>query len=190
MLAFSADEVLDMAEGIGARSLTAVVFAASPPTRDELIEAFAALCDRAAERNLLALLEFIPFSPVRTLEDALAIVDAAARPNGGVMLDVWHLFRSGGTADSVERAAGRVLGVQLDDAPREPEENLALETMHRRRLPGEGDADVAAIIRALRAGGSTAPLGVEVFSDELAALPASEAAQRAYRAVKQVMAGS
>ena len=100
------------------------------------------------------------------------------------MLDAWHLYRSGGTASDVQAAAKHILGVQLDDAPVEPEKNLVAETTQRRLLPGQGDADVPAIIRALRSGGSTAPLGVEVFSETLASLPPEEVARQAFAAVK------
>ncbi|MBW2389141.1 MAG: sugar phosphate isomerase/epimerase [Deltaproteobacteria bacterium] len=184
LLAATEDEVFAIAEGLGARSVTAVVFPVTPPSQDELIDSFAKLCDRAAEHDLQVHLEFIPFTPVRTIADATVIVGAVDRPNGGIMLDVWHLIRSGGSASEVEAVAERVLGVQLDDAPHRSEENLVEETMHRRLLPGEGDADVAGVIRALREGGSSAPLGVEVFSDVLAALEPGEAAELAYRAAR------
>jgi sugar phosphate isomerase/epimerase len=190
LLGTSLDEVLRIASELSARSITAVVFAKSPPSRDELTECFAALCDRAAEHDLQVHLEFIPFTPVRTLKDALAIVGAADRPNGGIMLDAWHLCKSGGTAADVEAAAGRILGVQLDDTADVGQENLVDETMHRRLLPGEGIAGVPEIIRALRTGGSSAPLGVEVFSDVLMALEPTEVASRAFRATRSCIAES
>ena len=181
LLGTSDEDAFAIAEALNARSITAVVFAANPSV-DELVTAFAILCDGAAERGLLIHLEFIPFSPVSNLGDALAIVEAANRPNGGIMLDAWHLYRSGGTPSEVEAVASRIFGVQLDDAPEQPEENLAAETTMRRLLPGEGSADVPAIIRALRAGGSTAPLGVEVFSETLSELEPAEVAKRAFEA--------
>ena len=60
--------------------------------------------------------------------------------------------------------------------------------MQRRRLPGEGDIDLPGVLRALREGGSRAPLGVEVFSDALGALPVGEVARRARAAVGAVVA--
>lgn len=190
LLGTSEDEMFKIAVELDARSITAVVFAKSPPSQGELIECFTGLCERAGERGLQVHLEFIPFTPVRTLEDALAIVDAVDRQNGGIMLDAWHLCRSGGTAKDVEVAARRIMGVQLDDAGDSAEDNLVEETMHRRLLPGEGVAGVPEILRALREGGSSAPLGVEVFSDTLTALEPGEAAQRAYRAVRECVAKS
>ena len=183
-------EILRIASEIGARSITAVVFATSPPSQNELIECFAGLCERAAAYELQVHLEFIPFTPVRTILEALTIVDAANCPNGGIMLDAWHLCRSGGSAKDVELAARRIFGVQLDDASDAAEDDPVEETMHRRLLPGEGVAGVPEIIRALREGGSTAPLGVEVFSDTLAALEPSEVAKRAFRAVSECVTKS
>jgi sugar phosphate isomerase/epimerase len=184
---FGQEEAFTTAEAIGARSVTAVVFGAASPTREELVEGFATACDAARDHGLLVNLEFMPFSGVPRLEDALDIVRAANRPNGGIMLDVWHLFRSGGTTAAVESAASIVLGVQLDDAPETPAEDLVEETLNARLLPGDGDADAAGVVRALLAGGCTAPLGVEVFSDELNRLAVDEVARRAHRAVTRTI---
>ena len=64
---------------------------------------------------------------------------------------------------------------------------IARATTTSRLLPGEGDADVPAVLRALREGGSRAPLGVEVFSQQLIDLPAAEAARRAHDAVRSCL---
>ena len=190
LLAMNREDTLRHAADLGARSITAVVFASTPPSQNELIDCFGALCDRAAEHGLQVHLEFIPFTQVATIQDALAIVEAADRSNGGIMLDAWHLFRSGGRPADVEAAAHRVLGVQLDDAPAEVPDNLVLETTNARLLPGEGDAGVPEILRALRTGGCRAPLGVEVFSQRLRALSPADVARRAYRAASDCLAKS
>lgn len=176
------------AEVLGARSINAGLMAASEVPRDVLVESFAGLCDRAARRGLLVHVEFMPFSQIRGAAEALELVEAAGRPNGGVMFDVWHHFRGGGDPETTRRVAPRVFGVQLDDAPATPSDDLVEETLHHRLMPGDGDADVAGVIRALRAGGCRAPLGVEVFSDELGELPAAEVARRAADAVRRVVA--
>jgi sugar phosphate isomerase/epimerase len=181
-------EFFAAADALGARSVNAVVFAARPVPEDALVEAFARLCDRAAEHGLLVHLEFLPFCQVRDADSALAIVEAAGRENGGITFDVWHHFRGGGKPDAAYRVAPRVLSVQLDDAPAQAEPDPTQETLHRRLLPGEGAAGVVELIRALDRGGCRAPLGVEVFSDELAKLPPAEAARRAGEAARRVIA--
>jgi sugar phosphate isomerase/epimerase len=60
--------------------------------------------------------------------------------------------------------------------------------MHARLLPGEGEADPAGMLRDLDAAGCRAPVGIEVFSDRLNALPAREAAKLAADAGRALLA--
>ncbi|MCZ6782826.1 MAG: TIM barrel protein [Proteobacteria bacterium] len=177
---YGEDDFYRVADALGARSLNAVVYTDEPVETDSLVESFAGLCDRAAGHDLLVHLEFLPWTPVADAFAALAIAEAAGRRNGGIMLDTWHHFR-GAVPDErlCELPGERVLAVQLSDAPAATEANPVEETLRRRLLPGEGDIDLPSLLRILREIGSPAPLGVEVFSDTLAALPMDEAARRA-----------
>jgi sugar phosphate isomerase/epimerase len=108
-----------------------------------------------------------------------------------VAIDAWHWFRSATPSDlSTLRTipGAKVLGIQLDDAPAEPEANLMSATLHQRLLPGDGAIDLAALLVALRAIGAAAPIGVEVFSDALHALGPVAAAARAADATRAVLA--
>jgi sugar phosphate isomerase/epimerase len=184
------DEFYEIAESIGGRGINCVVFARDPLPRDLIIERFADLCDRAAERGLLMHLEFMPWTQIATALDALAIVEGAGRENGGIMFDTWHHFR--GPVPDEELAAkvpgARIQAVQLDDAPRQAEENLVEETLHRRLIPGDGDIDLSRILRWLRDSGSPAPLGIEVFCDELLPLTPDEIASRCAHGVRAALA--
>jgi len=184
----TAERLCPLAEAIGARSLTAVEFYGARVGLDAAIEAFAGVCDRAREHGVLVHLEFLPWAGIPDLGTAWEIVRRAGRANGGLLVDSWHLFRSGGSADLLRAIPGdRVLGVQLDDAPKRPEADLAEETQHRRLLPGEGSFDLEGLVRALDAIGCPAPLGVEVFSDALAALPVAEVARSSALATRRVL---
>lgn len=189
LFSFTTEQVLEMGAALGARSVGALAMLGQPSV-NELIDGFESLCREAAKVELLVHLEFVPFSAVRTLHEARSIVERAQCGNGGIMLDTWHLKRSGGSAADVEDAGGLILGVQLNDAPEQAQDDLQLETMRSRLLPGDGDADVIGVLRALRAGGSTAPLGVEVFSETFAALSASEIAQQTLHATQKVIEDS
>jgi hypothetical protein len=61
------------------------------------------------------------------------------------------------------------------------------ETMERRLLPGEGAARVRDVIDVLSDGGCTAPVGVEVFSTEQAALPADQVIERMAQATRAAL---
>jgi sugar phosphate isomerase/epimerase len=182
-------EMFAIADAVGARSVNAVDVLGGRWSVDDAAEAFAALCVRAAEHDLLVHLEFLPWSRIAGIATAWEIVHRADRPNGGVAVDAWHWFR--GTPDEkVLRSipGNRILAIQLDDAPAEPEANLMSATLHDRMLPGDGQLDVARLLVALRAIGAVAPIGVEVFSDELHALGPHEAARRAGAATRRLVA--
>jgi sugar phosphate isomerase/epimerase len=184
-------EMFAIADAVGARSVNAADVLGGRWGVDDAAEAFAGLCDRAAEHGLLVHLEFLPWSRIADLATAWEVVRRAGRPNGGVALDAWHWFRSD-TPSDVTTLRGipgdKVLAVQLDDAPAEREPKLMSATLHERLLPGEGAIDLTTMLGTLRYIGAAAPIGVEVFSDPLHALGPFEAAHRAADASRAVLA--
>ena len=185
------ERLCPMAEAVGARSLTLVEFYGARVELDQAVDAFAAVCDRAREHGVLVHLEFLPWAGIPDLHTAWEIVRRAGRANGGLLVDAWHLSRSGAKPEALHAIPGdRVLGVQLDDAPARPEADLAAETQHRRLLPGEGAIDLVGLVRALDAIGCQAPFGVEVFSDALAGRPVAEVARACAEAMRRVLAGA
>jgi sugar phosphate isomerase/epimerase len=185
---FGEVELFAVADAVGGRSLNAVDVFGGRWDLDDAAEAFAGLCTRAAEHGLLVHIEWLPWSKIPDLESALEVVRRADQPNGGINIDAWHLVRSGTDLEALARVPGElIMGIQLDDGPVEPEENLVEATLHHRALPGQGEFDLPAIVGAVLATDTTAPIGVEVFSDSLHQLPAAEAARQAARATRQVI---
>jgi len=188
IFAFGERELLAVADGLGARSLNAVDVFGGSWSLDEAAAAFAGLCDRAADHGLLVHLEFLPWSRIPDLATAWQLVRAADRPNGGLMIDAWHYFRSGSDASLLRSIPGAsILGIQLCDAPAAPEPDPLRATLHERLLPGEGELGLSALLADLRATGTGAPPGVEVFSDALHALPPEEAGRLAGLALRAVL---
>jgi sugar phosphate isomerase/epimerase len=185
---FGEDELFAMADALGARSLNAVDVFGGPWDLDGAAEAFARLCRRAAEHDLLVHIEWLPWSKIPDLDTALEIVQSAGQANGGLNIDAWHFARSGTELEQLRQVDGAlILGIQLDDGPVEAEPDLIEATLHRRVLPGEGGFDLGGLVQALTVTGTKAPVGVEVFSDRLHQRPAAEAALAAARATRQVM---
>ena len=122
-------------------------------TQEEAIARFGAFCEQAARHGIAAGLEFNAFSAVRDIASAEAIVRAAARPNGRLVLDCLHLARSGGTPRDVARAADLIDFVQLCDGPASVAEDQRFrEAVTERLLPGHGCFPLADILAALRPG--------------------------------------
>jgi len=188
---FGEDDIFHIADLLGARSLNAVDVLGGDWSLEQAAEALAGLCDRAAEHGLLVHVEWLAWSKIPDLAAACALVAVADRANLGLNVDTWHCARTGVTAADLHTIPpGRVLAVQLDDGPAEPEADLMHATLHERLLPGKGAFGVAEYVRALREIGADAPIGVEVFSDELHALGPVAAAQQAAAATRAVLVAS
>ena len=75
-----------------------------------------------------------------------------------------------------------------NDTGRNAADEVIPETLHRRRVPGDGDIDLPRLLRFLQDSGSPAPLGVEVFCEDLFSLPPEEVAVRCADGVRGVLA--
>src|SRR5580700_2789632 len=158
---------------------------------DLVAERFAAVCDRARNHGLLVGLEFLPWTDTADAGLAWQIAKASGRQNGGVVLDTWHHFRGAAGNDLIRAIpAHRGVAIQFSDGERQPVGTDLEDTFKRRRLPGEGDFDLRSFLATVTGMGVTAPVGVEVLSDELRKLGPQESARRAADATRQVFAAA
>ncbi len=179
--------LLRMAAELGGRFVMAI--AEVEESIERTAERFAALCDRAVAHDLRVALEFLPWTTVPDAATAWEIVRRAERPNGGLVVDSWHHFR--GARDEAQLLAippERVVAIQLDDADAEPVGTLLEDTLHRRRLPGEGAFPLVGFLRLLEGHGVDAPISVEILSDELHALDPATAARLAMESTRRLFA--
>jgi sugar phosphate isomerase/epimerase len=154
-----------------------------------LIDHYGALCDLLAPYGLTADIEFMPWVPCRDLASAKRVLAAAARPNGGVLVDALHFARSGSRLD------------QLDDIPREwlhyaqicdgavpgptTNEGQIHDARCERLLPGEGGIDLRALFGRLP---PDITVGIEIPSDSRApVIGYAEWARRAVSATLEVL---
>jgi sugar phosphate isomerase/epimerase len=182
-----AEHICPIAGELGARSVSVVELFGRKVELERAAEGFAHVCDVAADHELLVTLEFLPWGGVPSLAHALEVVRNAGRPNGSVLVDAWHFFRSGATLDELSGVSSQFIGyVQVDDGPKQAEDDLRDETMHRRLVPGDGEFDLVGFLRTLGIIGYHAPLGIEVFSDELLSLPIADIALRCAEQTREI----
>jgi sugar phosphate isomerase/epimerase len=162
-------------------------------TLDDAAEAFAGVCERAAEHGLAAAIEFLPeMSNIPDAATAMQIVTRAGRANGGVCLDCWHHFR-GANDDDMLRAipVERIFTVQFNDGPRRPvDPDYYTDCTRYRDVPGEGEFDLAGFLGLLAESGVRLPLSVEVISTDLLQHSAAEVARRLAGATRAVVASA
>jgi len=169
---------------LGAHHIKVGNIPGTPCALNVLTERYAELCADAAEHHDAPIVyEFMPPDVnVHDLETALALVEGADAPNGGLAVDTWHLGKLRLTPDDVRRIPARHIGwVELSDGRGEDMEDLVDETINHRELPGEGDFPVREYVAALRDAGYDGPWGVEVLSAQLRSLPIEQMFDRAYR---------
>ncbi len=127
-------------------------------------ERFAELCALAKPLNLAVDLEFMPFKPVRSLDDAVRVQQMAANPaNGFILLDALHFYRSNSSLAQLRALDPKVIGTfQICDAPALAPttiEGLTFEARQRRLLPGHGALDLQTLMSDMPQG---LKVGVEV----------------------------
>jgi sugar phosphate isomerase/epimerase len=99
------------------------------------------------------------WSILNTLHDAAEFVDEVGSEMVGIQFDVWHLWNTPNLLEEISRHAHLIAGVHVNDW-REPTRGWA-----DRVLPGDGAADLPAILGALDAAGWSGFYDLEIFSD-------------------------
>ena len=181
-----AEDAVAAAAALGARSITVLEHSDWHPGehRDQAAATLAEIADQAAEHGILALIEPFSWSPLDDHRVAAEIVERAGRPNAGLLLDTWHLWRGPerGQVDSAIDPA-MIKAIQIGDTGPDPvgrptPDEIAYECIHHRLMPGEGHGNIAGLLADLAHRGVDAPVSVEVFSDELNALETHVAARQ------------
>ena len=125
------------------------------------------LADYAADRGVRLMFE--PLSPIlmnaftfiTTLDEAMQLIDDIDRPNFGLALDVWHLWREPSITERIALLGDRIFGVHVCDwpvgEPRGPADRV---------LPGTGLIDLSAMLGAIEQAGYSGAYCLEIFSDE------------------------
>lgn len=181
-------DFLALGQRLGAKN---VLVAGDDPDHARLTETFAAFCDLAADYGLTGDLEFMPWTGVKTLPEAQAIVTAAGRSNGGVLIDGLHWDRAGGTVEQIRKLPPEMIHyAQICDGPKpyDPSDAGLIEIARGARLlPGDGGIDLKGMVEALP---SDTVLSVEIPQLEKAKhMNAMARAAEALERTKSLVAG-
>jgi sugar phosphate isomerase/epimerase len=183
--------LLDAAGVLGARHVKVGNFAGRQVPVGLLTERFAELCAEAAECGTSVAYELMyRDATAGSLEAAQSVVQGAGAANGGLAIDLWHVVDLGvSTAAIRELPAGTVIAAEVSDG--ETQRPAAHRTLRDRRLPGDGDLDIAGFVAAVRATGFRGPWGVELLSAAIGDVGPDELARRAFRStIERVARGT
>ena len=152
---------------------------------------FAELCGLAQQFGLTVDLEFVTWSGIRTLNEAVNLLRAAQCNNAGIVIDTLHFDRCHADLAALGSLPREWFHfVQICDAPAkystERDELIRIGRDARLYL-GEGGIDVAAILRRL----PDVPLSIEIpNTKKLAALGAEQYARLCIETARSYLAAS
>lgn len=155
----------------------------------------ARICEVLARHGLRYGLEFIgpetlrrgkPYPFIHDLDGLLELIVAVSAENLGFLLDCWHWYTSGGTAQDLEKLSDQlVVAVHVNDAPRGIPREEQID--NQRTMPGEtGVIDMPTFMGTLRRMDYTGPVIVEPFCDWVRALPPEEAVAATARSLTRI----
>lgn len=175
---------LDVAAELGVRH---ILTQAHDTDWDRLVQNFGSLCDLLATYSLTADVEFLTWTKMRALEDALRLLRAAERTNIGIVIDTLHFFRSGCSVETIREVPAQWLHfIQISDAPgTSPDsiEGLIFAAREDRLEPGRGELDLFGLLAELP---PEIDIAVEIPNSRLAAEASDE--QRSARALEATKA--
>lgn len=112
-------------------------------------------------------MEFLGFvKQVNRIEDAIEVVNRSRHPQATIVLDPFHIFRGGGSMESISQLAESQIAIShFNDTPSSPPR----EQQHDadRVMPGEGHLDLGRYVGLLGEIGYTGYLSLELFREDL-----------------------
>ncbi|WP_339910802.1 sugar phosphate isomerase/epimerase [Symmachiella dynata] len=157
---------MEQAEAVGAAYIIA-----GPPreTADRTLGAknYRELLEIGHEIGIKPAMEFLGFvEDINSIEDALEIITHAEHPDGTIVLDPFHIFRGGGSIESIAQLSPAQIAIcHFNDAPAQPPREQQAD--RDRVYPGDGSVDLKRMIALLKQIGYDGWLSLELFNEEL-----------------------
>ena len=158
--------LIDAAYEVGAKNILVV---SSLSSAQETADRISQLCSQAEDGNICVCLEFMKFTNVKNLSDALEIVGLVDAPNVGILLDLLHVVRSGTSFNEIRACDPKLFPyVQWCDGTRNPvgwsNADLVTDALDDRLIPSEGKLNASEFESLF---GKDIPFSIEVRSKAL-----------------------
>ena len=165
----------ELARATGARVCIAVFDARPTPASLAMLERCS---EQLADAGARVALEFVAYTGVATLVEAVEICGTVGWERCGVLLDSWHFFRGGAPWRVLRSMSGEQLAlVHVNDGMPSTGDDPVRESRNRRLPAGRGTFPLATLAAVLVELGYAGVVSAEVLSEELRGLPPEAAAR-------------
>jgi 2-keto-myo-inositol isomerase len=177
---------LEQAAQLGARYVIA-----GPPAgqadANRGAEHYSELLEIGESAGALPAMEFLGFvEQLNTIESALDVLARATHPSGSIVLDPFHIFRGGGSMESIAKLNGQQIAIaHFNDTPAHPVRNQQQDS--DRVWPGDGHLDLRRYLALLRQISFQRWLSLELFRPELWVLDPLEVARIGLKRMRAVV---
>ncbi len=139
--------------------------------------------------GVLPAMEYLGFSEeMKTIEDAMEIMDRADHPKATIVLDPFHCFRGGGSLETISQLKGDQIAIShFNDAPAEPPRETQRDP--NRVMPGDGIIDLKRYVELLRGTGFAGCISLELFRPDLWEQDPTEVAKVGLEKMRAVVEG-
>ena len=155
---------------------------------EPIARALVDLAEATEDLGVDVAVEFNASPVVKSLQSGVRVAEIADHPRVGVLFDTAHYHVTPTKFENINSSSVRwIKHVHLNDMPDTP-----ADLAHRdfdRVLPGEGVLDLPEIISALERNGYMGYYAIELFNEDLWALPAKETARRCYESLLPLCEG-
>jgi 2-keto-myo-inositol isomerase len=146
------------------------------------------LCKIAAEYDLIAGFEFVPWSEVGNVKQSWEIIEEANQPNSGLVLDCFHYFEGGSTLADLEQVPiEKVVMFHITDVKRMETDKLVTLCRTCRPLPGEGEYCFDVLLKYLMDRNYQGYYNLEIMYPDYQSVDGLELAMRAKKAVDTLL---
>jgi sugar phosphate isomerase/epimerase len=145
------------------------------------------LLELGKEIGVTPAMEFLGFvDQLNTIEDAISIIEGADHPLGCTVLDPFHIYRGGGTVESIAKLTQSQIAIAhfmdtLDSPQREQQHDA------HRAYPGDGCFDLVRYLTLLEQVGYEGPISLELFREDLWAADPVAVCQTGFRKMQAVV---
>lgn len=124
----------------------------------------AAAADIAAKYGVDLFFEPLAWAPVKTIKQALEIIDMIKKPNVGVVIDFWHMWTTGETPDFVRTIDKNLIKqVHICDGLEYDRTQVPDQAVLRDVWTGEGNIPLKEYVEAVKATGYDGWWASEIF---------------------------